>query len=423
MKTIFTPLYSLKKPGHLSAFACGLVSLFLNANRVNADFTPNGTTHLNVYFNDGTGGAIAPTVSPYTPNILTTGSGNLVGTPLIGYSTSDWIQTGSPSPAPYPGSQSANWASSWSSSGVNAGVSYQQSAFWVGSNSASSSAVSPYGTSLSLNNPNNSTAELRLDWVTPYTYHGPPYAWTALGPVASGMQITDPNHNLEICTSVSGTSGSSTPIWPPPHSPANTTHTSDGTVTWTVFQTYAPGGITTTISGSVNQFSAIAGQESFALNGAPITTANTARMPLAGDFSSHPLSPTLAAFVDTSLSTYLCGFESPYSTAFYFTLGATVPSPQQMYDNDTLTVSGYLDVFVDPGSILVQIAPPVQLGITTYNNAPVVLFPTPATTNYVLQMSTNLTTGNWATVTNGIPITGIQITNAPSPAFFRLLFN
>jgi hypothetical protein len=62
--------------------------------------------------------------------------------------------------------------------------------------------------------------------------------------------------------------------------------------------------------------------------------------------------------------------------------------------------------------------------ITTYNNQPVVLYPVPATsiigTNYALQMSTNLTSGNWVTVTNGVSFICVQITNAPSSAFFQL---
>jgi hypothetical protein len=64
------------------------------------------------------------------------------------------------------------------------------------------------------------------------------------------------------------------------------------------------------------------------------------------------------------------------------------------------------------------------LGVSTYNNLPVVLFPVPASTiistNYALQMSTNLSAGNWTTVTGGISFVCVQITNAPSPAFFQL---
>lgn len=61
-------------------------------------------------------------------------------------------------------------------------------------------------------------------------------------------------------------------------------------------------------------------------------------------------------------------------------------------------------------------------GIAVYSNQPVLFFPLPPVTgtNYVLQMTTNLASGNWVTVSNGVPLIGVQITNAPSPAFFRL---
>lgn len=91
-------------------------------------------------------------------------------------------------------------------------------------------------------------------------------------------------------------------------------------------------------------------------------------------------------------------------------------------NGDTFTVQGYLDLVVDPGSITVQLqtAPPPGLGIGIYSNSPVVYFPTSPGTNYVLQMTTNLVTGPWVAVTNGVPFTGVEITNAPSPSFFRL---
>jgi sugar lactone lactonase YvrE len=67
-----------------------------------------------------------------------------------------------------------------------------------------------------------------------------------------------------------------------------------------------------------------------------------------------------------------------------------------------------------------QPAPAPPLGITMVGNLPVVVWPA-AATNYVLQMTTNLASGNWVTVTNGIPFSGLQITNAPpGAAFFRL---
>ena len=61
-----------------------------------------------------------------------------------------------------------------------------------------------------------------------------------------------------------------------------------------------------------------------------------------------------------------------------------------------------------------------NLGISTYNNSPVVFYPTAIGTNYTLRMTTNLASPNWVTVTNGVPFSGVQITNAPSNAFFQL---
>jgi sugar lactone lactonase YvrE len=64
---------------------------------------------------------------------------------------------------------------------------------------------------------------------------------------------------------------------------------------------------------------------------------------------------------------------------------------------------------------------PPQLGITTVSNLPVVVWPA-AATNCVLQTTTNLASGNWVTVSNGIPFTGVMVTNASSSAFFRLSY-
>jgi len=60
-------------------------------------------------------------------------------------------------------------------------------------------------------------------------------------------------------------------------------------------------------------------------------------------------------------------------------------------------------------------------GIATYSNNPVVFFPTVNGLNYVVQMTTNLNSPVWVTVTNGVPFSGIQITNPPPNAFFRLV--
>jgi hypothetical protein len=80
----------------------------------------------------------------------------------------------------------------------------------------------------------------------------------------------------------------------------------------------------------------------------------------------------------------------------------------------------------DPGPLLTlqpySAAPPTPpaLGIATYSNKPAVFFPTATGTNFVLQMTTNLASGNWVAVTNGVPFSCVVITNPPANAFFRL---
>ena len=68
----------------------------------------------------------------------------------------------------------------------------------------------------------------------------------------------------------------------------------------------------------------------------------------------------------------------------------------------------------------VILPPPPALGISTYGSQPAMFFPTATGTNYVLQMTTNLSTGPWVTVSNGIAISGFVVTNPPANAFFRL---
>jgi alpha-tubulin suppressor-like RCC1 family protein len=90
----------------------------------------------------------------------------------------------------------------------------------------------------------------------------------------------------------------------------------------------------------------------------------------------------------------------------------------ELGDGNTTTIDTNFDSFGVVLPELIMVVPPA-LGITTYGNQPVLIYP-PVGTNYSLEMTTNLASGNWVTVTNGVPISGVQITNAPSNAFFRL---
>ncbi|HEV2454438.1 MAG TPA: leucine-rich repeat domain-containing protein [Verrucomicrobiae bacterium] len=84
--------------------------------------------------------------------------------------------------------------------------------------------------------------------------------------------------------------------------------------------------------------------------------------------------------------------------------------------------TGWSNTFAGiPTALWLPPLPP--LGITSYSNQPVVILPYLAESigkHFVVQMTTNLASGPWVNVTNGVPFLGVQITNAPSPAYFRL---
>ena len=104
----------------------------------------------------------------------------------------------------------------------------------------------------------------------------------------------------------------------------------------------------------------------------------------------------------------------------------TPTSDTSVFSGDASAIAYYLQGATGWGTTFdgiptSAIVPPPALGMSTYSGQPAVFFPTATGTNYVLQMTTNLTQPiTWVTVTNGVPISGIIVTNPPSAAFFRL---
>jgi hypothetical protein len=96
-------------------------------------------------------------------------------------------------------------------------------------------------------------------------------------------------------------------------------------------------------------------------------------------------------------------------------------SPIVVTNGDIAYAQGYVDLIVDPGIVRVQlIAAPPALGIANYFGNPVVFYPAIAGAGFNLQMTTNLLTGPWANVTNGLPFTAVLVTNSSAAGFFRL---
>lgn len=68
---------------------------------------------------------------------------------------------------------------------------------------------------------------------------------------------------------------------------------------------------------------------------------------------------------------------------------------------------------------VVIVTPPPTLSVASSGNQTALYWPASAS-NYVLQITTNLASTNWVTVTNGSPIIGVTVTNNLPAAFFRL---
>jgi len=100
------------------------------------------------------------------------------------------------------------------------------------------------------------------------------------------------------------------------------------------------------------------------------------------------------------------------------TRGASLGDSGVLYG--TTIIGGFGTVFAVAVNPQLTITPVVT---QTGTNGPVVLWPTFAY-NYVLQTTTNLNSGPWVTVTNGVPVTGLQLTNLPNPSgsYFRLVW-
>jgi uncharacterized repeat protein (TIGR03803 family) len=84
----------------------------------------------------------------------------------------------------------------------------------------------------------------------------------------------------------------------------------------------------------------------------------------------------------------------------------------------------YLGGSAGHGSLYaILINPPLSItpvSSQTASNQTVVFWPVWAL-NYTLQSTTNLTTGTWVSASNGVPVSGLQLTNSAPAMFYRLL--
>ena len=90
------------------------------------------------------------------------------------------------------------------------------------------------------------------------------------------------------------------------------------------------------------------------------------------------------------------------------------------------TIGGYFQIQQDGSNpsnsgsaVYGNISIGAPLNISVSGNQVSVYWPASAT-NYVLQTSTNLSSVNWTTVSNGLPIIGVTLPSSPVGAYFRL---
>jgi hypothetical protein len=69
---------------------------------------------------------------------------------------------------------------------------------------------------------------------------------------------------------------------------------------------------------------------------------------------------------------------------------------------------------------LTPFPPAPSLGIGSVGSQQTAIFWPAGDTNYVLETSTNLSSGTWTRVTNGAPLTGVVLTNTAPASFYRL---
>jgi N-acetylneuraminic acid mutarotase len=86
-------------------------------------------------------------------------------------------------------------------------------------------------------------------------------------------------------------------------------------------------------------------------------------------------------------------------------------------NNKIYAVAGYYSGYVSALQVFTLPVPP--LNIASSGNQSVLFWPASAT-NYLLQTTTNLSSPNWVTVSNGTPIIGVTLTNSLPASYFRL---
>lgn len=127
----------------------------------------------------------------------------------------------------------------------------------------------------------------------------------------------------------------------------------------------------------------------------------------------NPLTNFVDGYVDPGVT-----LSDPYAAVYYISsnVDTNVPGTYKV----TYSATNYFgNVGVTNRTVVLIPQPP--LGIASSPGGQAALFwSATGVTNYTIQMTTNLNSGPWVTVTNSTPLMGIFVTNSLPAAFFRL---
>jgi hypothetical protein len=126
----------------------------------------------------------------------------------------------------------------------------------------------------------------------------------------------------------------------------------------------------------------------------------------------------------TNNASLISGLNKPEAIAIFGTNLFVVNSGSGTvgeYTTSGVTVNASLISGLDEPDAIVIVPPVPQLNIAAVGNQSILYYPYSVSgTNYTLQNVPSLSSTNWSTVTNGVPIVGLLITNNLPSDFFRL---
>jgi len=152
---------------------------------------------------------------------------------------------------------------------------------------------------------------------------------------------------------------------------------------------------------TTSDFAAVASSDTYTINGG---SANTASIAAGGIYVTYPsiLDPSaLFFYFGTGVSGHFHGDPNGLGTPNYASLNL----------GDTVTLTGFIDLFVDPGTAQVIVVPVPPLSIAKLGDKVIVSWPTTGM-SYSLQTNSDLFTSNWIkyndtiidnSVTNSLP--------------------